>query len=87
MSGKSGMKSGRWDRHSSAAFWRGRVKASQTLKERGISPGIEAIAASMAVQTLLRMGTNREESPLLYEQYYELCLARLRAKRAEIAAA
>jgi len=88
MSGKQGMRSGRWDRHSSKAFWRGRVKASKTMKERGIAPSLEAIAASHASQTLKRLGTTREEAPLLWEQYYEMNLVRLRERReaAEVAA-
>lgn len=65
-------------RHSEA--WReGRKRAAEKL--RGRAPTLDAIVSSLASRALKRLGLDPDESPVLFEAYYQLYLVRIQERR------
>lgn len=66
-------------RRNSKAWQEGRKSAAAKLKGR--TPSLKAMAGSLATRSLRTLGLTREGSPVIWEAYVELHLARLRALR------
>lgn len=71
--------------HMRSKKWRdGRKRAA--AKMRGRAPSLAAIAGSLATRTIQSLGLTRNSAPILWEAYFQLHMARLRARRDALAA-